>query len=386
MICCIDPARCEGTRALAYTGHGPGSATLIERPRLLDLVEKGQNGSLTLISAPAGSGKTVLLDAWMASAASPGSIAHVALAAEHANRRAFWLDVFAAIARARPELTGLAVPALGRGSLGAVGEALAGAAAPVSLVLDDFHLVGTGEVPADLEWLLEYVPDQLRLVLATRRDPPMRLQRLRVAGQMTEIRATDLAFTPSEASEFLAPLALPADDVVALCERSEGWAAGLRLAELSLQGHPDPSAFVAGFAGDDRAVSDYLTSEVLSGYEPDTLLFLLRTSIVERLNSGLADALAGTGDSERFLRELERVEGFVEGLDSSGTWFRYHPLFAEVLRAELRHRLPDEVPALHSAASAWYSDHGQPLEAVRHAVAASDWELAAEIVGSQWLV
>ena len=373
-------------KGLALTsGQAPGSASLIDRPRLLALVERGTARPLTLLSAPAGSGKTVLLDAWIATAAEPEAIAHLTLTREHADRRTFWVDVVAAMARARPRLTGLAVPAPGSGALGGLRDALAEEAEPLQLVLDDFHTVGTGDVSADVEWLVEHVPE-LRVVLATRRDPPLRLQRLRVAGKLAEIRAAQLAFTPAEAAEFLAPLDLDPRDVDALWKRSEGWAAGLKLAELSLQDHPDPSAFIAGFAGDDRAVSDYLMSEVVSGYEPDTLLFMLRTSIVEQLNHELADALAGTRDGEHFLRELERAEGFVEALDSSGTWFRYHPLFAEVLRAELRHRLPGELPALHSAASTWYAQHGPPLEAVRHAVAGSDWQLAAEVIGAQWLV
>ena len=202
---------------------------------------------------------------------------------------------------------------------------------------------------------------------------------------MTEIRTAQLAFTPSEANEFLAPLALPPDDVDTLRARTEGWAAGLRLAE-SRSGITPTEAFVESFAGTDRAVTDYLISEVVSGYDEDTLRFLLRTSIVDRLNGELAGALAGVPAGESSLRELERVDGFVDALDSNGTWFRYYPLFAEVLRAELRHRLPDELPALHSSASDWFARHGQPLEATRHAVAASDWQLAAEIVGAQWLV
>ena len=288
--------------------------------------------------------------------------------------------------RARPELSGVAVPAGGAGSLAPLKRALEELDKPLVLVLDDLHQAGADEVPADLEWLLENVPDGLRLVVATRSDPPLRLQRLRVAGQMTEIRTADLAFTQSEASEFLVPLALPPDDVETLWARAEGWAAGLRLAELSLRDHPDPSAFVESFAGDDRAVSDYLMSEVVSGYDEDTLQFLLRTSIVDRLNGELAGALAGVPGGENSLRQLERADGFVDALDSSGTWFRYYPLFAEVLRAELRHRLPDELPTLHRSASDWFARHGQPVEAVRHAVAASDWQLAADIVGAQWIV
>jgi LuxR family transcriptional regulator, maltose regulon positive regulatory protein len=373
-------------KGLADTsGQATSSAPLVERPRLLDLVERGAEGPLTLVSAPAGSGKTVLLREWMAAAADPETIALVRLAPEHSGRRAFWLDVLAALARARPELSGLAVPGRGRSSLAAVRDALAKLDAPLRVALDDFHHVGRGQVAADIEWLAEHAPDQLRLVVATRSDPPIRLQRLRVAGRMQEIRAADLAFTPAEANELLAPLELPANDVETLWERSEGWAAGLRLAELSLHDHPNPRAFVAGFAGDDRAVTDYLMSEVVSGYDEDTLFFLLRTSIVDRLNGELADALAGGSAGEHSLRELERANGLVEALDSSGTWFRYHPLFGAVLRAELRRRLGDELPALHSEASVWFAQHGQPLEAVRHAVAASDWRLAADVIGAEWL-
>jgi LuxR family maltose regulon positive regulatory protein len=328
----------------------------------------------------------VLLRAWIASTAQRDAIAHVVVVREHADRRTFWLDVLAEAGRAHPQLSGVPVPAGGMSSLAPLKRALEELREPLLLVLDDLHEACAGEVPADLEWLLEHVPSGLRLVVATRSDPPLRLQRLRVAGQMTEIRAADLAFTPSEATEFLAPLALPADDVETLWARSQGWVAGLRLAELSLRVHPNPSKFVAGFAGDDRAVSDYLMSEVVSGYDEDTLRFLLRTSIVEPLNGELAGALARVPAGENSLRELERVDGFVDALDSSGTWFRYHPLFAEVLRAELRRRLPDELPTLHSSASEWFARHGQPVEAARHAVAASDWHLAAEIVGTQWLV
>jgi LuxR family transcriptional regulator, maltose regulon positive regulatory protein len=359
---------------------------MLERPRLVDLVNRGLERPLTLISAPAGFGKTVLLREWMASAPQPETIAHVALTREHADRRTFWLDVLAALGRAHPELSGMTVPMRGRRSLAALRDAIAALPAPLRVVLDDFHEVCTNEVPEDLEWLLEQLPESLRLVLATRRDPPIRLQRLRVDGQMTEIRAADLAFTASETSEFLAPLEISADDMATLWNRCEGWIAGLKLAELSLHDHPDAHAFIAGFAGDDRAVSDYLMAEVVSGYPDDTLLFLLRTSIVDRFNDELAAALSGAPAGEHRARELDGMDGFVEALDSSRTWFRYHALLAEVLRGELRSRLPEELPALHSAASNWFAARGEPLEAVRHAVAAADWQLAAEAIGAQWLV
>src|SRR5215218_671617 len=214
----MSPEAAKGLAPTSGSEHTPGSASLLDRPRLLDLVERGVEGPLTLISAPAGSGKTVLLRAWMAAAAHPATIAHVALAREHADRRTFWLDVLAAFGRARPQLTGLALPVDDRSLLAAVRDALAELPEPLRLVLDDFHNV-TGEVPGELEWLLDQVPTGLRVVVATRSDPPIRLQRLRVAGQMKEIRAAELAFTASEASELLAPLALLRDDVTTLWER-----------------------------------------------------------------------------------------------------------------------------------------------------------------------
>jgi LuxR family transcriptional regulator, maltose regulon positive regulatory protein len=361
-------------------------ARVLTRTRLIEVLEQGVAKPLTLISAPAGSGKTVLLRTWMAGAAEPEGTVHVALDREYADRRAFWLDVMAGIARARPELSGLAVPSGGaRDSLAAMCDAIAAAETPLRLVLDDVHLLGASDVLADLDWILEHVPPGLRLVLAARSDPGMRLHRLRLAGLMTDVRAADLAFTPEETAELLAPLELSERDLTQLQSRTQGWAAGVRLAELSLVDHPDPSGFISGFAGDDRAVSDYLVSEVLSGYPADTQAFLLRTSLVDRLNGELADVLSGTTSAHHTLHELARSEGFVEARDSSGGWFRYHRLFGEVLRAELRRRLPDEVDALHAAASRWFADHGYPFDAVRHAIAASDWRLAAEVVGQHWL-
>ena len=375
----------KGFAPTARPEQAHGSTRILQRPRLLGLIERGVRGPLTLISAPAGSGKTVLLRTWLGAAEDPDAVARVELTREHSDRRMFWLDVLAAVSRARPEMTGLAAPAPGSRSLAGLRGALDRVGAPVILVLDDFQEAGTGDVLADVASLLDRPHPALRLVLATRSDPPVRLQRLRLAGELVEIRAADLAFTEAEADELLGPLELVPADVHALWTRTEGWVAGLRMAELSLEGHPDPSAFVAGFTGDDRAVADYLTSEVLHGYEPDRLRFLLRTSIVERVNPELAEALTGRSDGQRALGELARSEGFVEALDSTGTWFRYHPLFAEVLRAEVRHRFPGELPALHSAAGRWYARNEQPLEGARHAVAAADWHLAADLIGEHWL-
>jgi LuxR family transcriptional regulator, maltose regulon positive regulatory protein len=361
---------------------------LVERPRLVDLVERGIERPLTLISAPAGSGKTVLLTSWMATCPARGRVATLTLGREHTQPRQFWIEVLAAAEPVCGELAGVAVPP--RGELDAFVTAarasLAGLDEPLVLVLDDLHEVGadSGAI-AELWWLLEHASDSLRLVVATRRDPPLRLQRLKIAGQMTEIRAADLAFTLQEAGELVAQLDLAPDDVELLWRRTEGWAAGLRLAELSLHDDADAHAFIAGFAGEDRAVSDYLMSEVIARYPPETLDFLLRTCVAARVNGELADALTGEVGGEQALRELERMDGFVVAGGAGDGWYRYHPLFAEALRAELRRRLPRELPSLHRAAGRWHSERGTPLEAVRHAVAARDWELAAEVIGEHWL-
>lgn len=362
---------------------------LVERPRLVDMVDRGVEHPLTLISAPAGAGKSVLLTSWMAARAARGRVGRLTLGPEHADPRQFWTDVLATAGQACGELAGLAVPPGGQLDriVTPAREALAALAEPLVLVLDDLHEVGAASgAIAELEWLLEHAPDPLRLVVATRSDPSLRLQRLRVAGQMTEVRAADLAFTLHEAAEFLAPLDLTPEDAELLWQRTEGWAAGLRLAELSLHDHPDAHAFIVGFAGEDRAVSDYLMSEVITRHPAETLDFLLRTCVAERINGGLADALTGASGGEQALRELERLDGFVAEAGTDGRWYRYHPLFAEALRAELRRRLPHELRSLHRAAGRWHSEHGTPLEAVRHAVAACDWELAAEVIGEHWLV
>jgi LuxR family transcriptional regulator, maltose regulon positive regulatory protein len=342
---------------------------------------------LTLVSAPAGSGKTELLAQWIEAGSAPGPVAWVPLARDDADPNRFWGDVVASLGAARVELATLAPPPRGelRPFLTSVINTLAGVDEPLVLVLDDLHLVGGASIVRDLEWVLENAPPSLRLVAATRSDPLFRLQRLRVAERMREIRAGDLAFTREEAATLLDGLDLPGDDVDSLWRRTEGWAAGLKLARLSLDGHADPHAFVAGFAGGDSAVSDYLISEVVARQPAETLFFLLRTSIPERVNGELAEALTGAASGSHTLRELARRDAFVTGVEEPGGWYRYHPLFADVLRAELRRRLPGEAPRLHRIAAAWHARSGTPLEAVRHAVEAGDWKLAAEVVGEHWL-
>ncbi len=294
----------------------------------------------------------------------------------------------AAAGAAAPELADLAVPPGGayEGFLATALNALSGLAAPLVLILDDLHVVRSPEVAADLDRLLDRPGVGVRLLVATRSDPPLRLERLRLGGRMTELRAADLAFTPSETSELLDSLDLSDEDVEVLWQRTAGWVGGLRMAQASLEGQTDRHAFVTGFAGDDRAVSDYLLSEVVARQPPRTLDFLMRTCVVDRLNGDLADALTGRGDGEQMLRSLERAHGLATAIDGHGHWYRYQPLLVEVLRAESRRHLRDEQPELHRLAGRWHAARGSGLDAVRHAVDAGDWELAAEIIGQQWLV
>jgi LuxR family maltose regulon positive regulatory protein len=365
----------------------PSTATqTVVRNRLVELLDRGTERPFTLVSAPAGSGKTELLMQWMASGGAPGPVAWVPLGPDDADPHRFWSEVMASLGAAQPELASLAPPPRGqlRPFLTSVVNVLADVDEPLVLALDDLHLADSPAIVRDLEWVLENAPASLRLVAATRSDPLLRLQRLRVAERMSEVRAADLAFTREEAAALLGDSELEGGDLDLLWRRTEGWAAGLKLARLSLDGHADPHGFVAGFAGGDSAVSDYLISEVVARQPAETLHFILRTSIAERVTGDLAEALTDAASGSHTLRELARRDVFVSRED--GGWYRYHRLFADVLRAELHRRLPGEGPRLHGIAAAWHARHGDPLEAVRHAVEARDWALAAEVLGDHWLV
>jgi LuxR family transcriptional regulator, maltose regulon positive regulatory protein len=351
----------------------PGSprARHVPRPRLVERLDDGVERPLTLVSAPAGSGKTSLLAEWLAVGNRPGPVARVALGDGMDGPRDFWSAVFEAAQPVAPELASVVLPSR---------EALADLDEPIVFVLDDFHLIRSPAVARDLDWLLEQGLDRLRLVIATRSDPPLRLERLRLTGLIAELRAADLAFTRPEAEQLLGELELSDDDVGLLWRRTEGWAAGLRLAQLSLEGRADPHAFVTGFAGDDRAVSDYLLSEVVERQPPDTLDFLLRTCVADRLTGALADALTGGHAGDRLLSRLAGRDGLVSSIDAHGHWYRYHPLLLEVLRAESRLRLPGDQTELHARAARWHAREGSGLGAVRHAIAAGAWELAGQVI------
>ena len=253
---------------------------------------------------------------------------------------------------------------------------------PVVLIIDDLHELRSADALAQLEHLLASLPSSARVVLSSRRDPPIRLHRLRLADEVAEIRAGDLRFTERETRELLATSGISLSDAgaAALHQRTEGWAAGLRLAVISLSGHPDPERFVAEFSGTDRAIGEYLMAEMLERQPSDVQSMLLRTSLVDRLNGELADLLAGRSGSEQMLLELEDANAFVVSLDAQRTWFRYHQLLADFLRLELRRTLADEVADLHRRAARWFADHGDVVEAVRHTLAAGDWPDAARLV------
>jgi LuxR family maltose regulon positive regulatory protein len=360
---------------------------MIPRPRVVELLDRGMEHPFTLVSAPAGSGKTALLSDWIASGRAPGPVAWVQLSSAQADSRGFWAEAIASLGAANGELAPLVPPPRGelRSFLTTVLNVLAGLEAPPVLVIDDLHVAADPELIRDLEWFLENAPGGLRLVAATRSDPLFRLQRMRVAGRMTEVRAADLAFTLDETDALLGPLDLEAADVELLWRRTEGWVAGLKLAQLSLAAHSDRHAYVAGFTGADMTVSDYMLSEVIARQPPETLDFLLRTAVAERVSGGLADALTGETGGSHMLSELARRDAFVRADDEGGHWYRYHPLFSDVLRAELHRRLPGEAPRLEATAGRWHARRGIPLEALRHAVAAGDWQLAADVLGEHWL-
>ena len=342
---------------------------------------------MTLVSAPAGSGKTVLLRSWIENAGLRDQVGWVSVEREERDAQRFWLAVIDELRGAigadgfleklepMPTFDGDALVERLVSELGSLEE-------PVVLVIDDLHELRSAEALRQLELLLARRPPLLRVVLTSRRDPQLGLHRLRLTGGLTEIRSADLRFTVEEAREMLeaAGVKLSSEGVARLHERTEGWAAGLRLAALALAGHPEPERFVAEFSGSERTVSDYLFAEVLERQAEEARRLLLRTSILERVNGALADLLTGATGSLRILQELEQANAFVVSLDASRSWFRYHRLFADLLRLELERAEPEAVPELHRAAAGWYEAHGHVVDAVRHAQAAEEWASAASLL------
>ena len=299
----------------------------------------------------------------------------------------FWLAVLGAVGAAGGVAGGAGWPAAtpefnGPAMVGRVLSELAGAGGGVTVVVDDLHELNSAQALAQLTRLLVDLPPRAHVVLAARHDLRLRLHRLRLAGELAEIRGADLRFTGRETAELLdaSGVALSEAGAALLCQRTEGWAAGLWLAAISLAGHPDPERFVAEFSGSDRTVAEYLMAEMLDRQPGGVRDLLLRTSLLDRVNGELADLLTGRPGSERVLLGLEDANAFVVSLDPGRTWFRYHRLFADLLRLELRQTLPEEVPGLHRRAAGWFTVHGQVAEAVRHTQAAGDWPDAARLL------
>jgi LuxR family maltose regulon positive regulatory protein len=367
---------------------------LVPRPRLSQRLDRGTTSKLILISAPAGFGKTTLLTEWLA--AGPAAPADERLAAWLSLDRAdndpasFWTYVIAALRTVAPGVGESALTLLQAPQpppietvLTALLNDLGASTGDIVLVLDDYHVIDARDVQDGMAFLLDHLPPRLQVVIASRTDPALPLARLRARGELVETRAAELRFTPDEAAAYLNEtmgLQLTARDVAALEARTEGWIAALQLAALSMQGRDDVAGFIAGFTGDDRYVVDYLAEEVLQRQSDRVQTFLLQTSILGRLSGPLCDAVTGQAGGKAMLEALDRGNLFLVPLDDRRRWYRYHHLFADVLQARLLDEQPDQVPDLHRRASAWYEQNGERSVAIGHALAAGDFERAADLV------
>jgi LuxR family maltose regulon positive regulatory protein len=355
-------------------------AQMIDRRELVAALDRAARRKVTIVSAPAGSGKTSLLRAW---ASTRPHVAFMSVRPDQHDEQLFWLTLLGSVRDACWAVSDDQPPAPSFDADAAVARLLDELGdCPVTLVLDDLHELASADARKHLGTLLENLPPDAHAIVAARRDPALGLHKLRLAGELAEIRADQLRFTLDETRAFLADsgVRLCDDDVAKLYRRTEGWAAGLRLAALALAGNADPGRFVAEFSGSDRTVAEYLLAEMLDRQPADVRRMLLRTSLVGQVNGELADLLAGAPGSERILLDLEDANAFVTALDPQRTWFRYHNLFRGLLRLELRRTMPEEVPGLHATAARWLADHGQVADAIRQFQAAGDWAQAATML------
>jgi LuxR family maltose regulon positive regulatory protein len=351
-----------------------------------------QAARVAVVSGPAGSGKTALLRAWIDETGRGQNTAWVSMRGYLGDAHRFWIKVAGALG-ATAAGSELVQPLTSESELDpwAIVDRLVDDLAPLReqiwLILDDVQEFGpASEAMAQLESFLLCGPAELRFVLATRCEPRLGLHRLRLGGELTEIRAADLQFSLAEAGKLFAAAGVELSEpaLALLHQRTEGWAAGLRLAALSLTGHPNPEGFAAEFSGSERTVADYLLAEVLDRQSEEVRRLLVRTSILERVCGPVADALTGGSDGERALQELEAANAFVVTLDTTRSWFRFHPLFADLLRMELRRTAPTEIPELHRRAASWFADRGLPVDAIHHAQGGGEWDLAAGLLSDHW--
>jgi LuxR family maltose regulon positive regulatory protein len=368
----------------------PARQLLVSRPHLLQQLNQGLAGRLILVSAPAGFGKTTLLAEWAAQ--SPMPVAWISLDEGDNDLERFLSYLFSAVETVDP---GIGVGQLGlamrqssqplplKSLLTTLVNDIAESRRPLVIILDDYHFIHAGDVHDVLAFLIGYLPENARLVIASRADLPLPLARLRARKQLTELRADDLRFTAEEVSIFLAHimgLALSADDVEELDSRTEGWIAGLQLAALSLQRHERPGELIAGVDGTHRYILDYLAEEVLAAEPADVQAFLLQSSILKRLSGSLCAAVTGEPGASQLLAQLEAQNLFVFALDEQRQWYRYHHLFGEFLRGQLETRHPGVIEELHRRAIDWYRAEGVISEAIEHALAIDDFDQAAELV------
>ena len=360
---------------------------LIDRGELLTALDRAAAGKVTIISAPAGSGKTSLLRAWADRPGQLHGLAVLQVQRDQQDAQQFWLALLDAVRHASGTTSRAEPPTAtpdfnGPAMVDRVLSELADARDGITLVIDDLHELHSPDALAQLTRLLTDLPGDVHAVLATRRDLRLGLHRLRLAGELAELRGAELRFTEPETRELLdaSGIALSDAGVALLHQRTEGWAAGLRLAAISLAGHPDPERFVTEFSGSDRTVAEYLLAEMLDRQPDDVQQLLLGTSLLDRVNGELADLLTGRPGSERILLELEDANAFVVSLDPERRWFRYHHLLGDFLRLELRRTRPEEVPGLHRRAAGWFTQHGQVVDAIRHTQAAGDWSEAARLL------
>jgi LuxR family maltose regulon positive regulatory protein len=362
---------------------------IVPRPGLTDRLLRGTQSKLTLISAPAGFGKSTLLAEWLATKTGGSVTAWLSLDSGDIDPVAFWTQVIAALQIARPGIGASAMSMLEspdhsiEAVLAPLLNELDALPDETVLVLDDYHTVDSPDVQAGMTFVLDHLPAHVRVVIASRTDPALPLARMRARGELIEIRAGDLRFTPDEADAYfngVLGLGLTPIDVAALEGRTEGWVAALQLAGLSMQGRDDVTGFIASFAGDDRYIVDYLVEEVLHREPDEVRSFLLQTSILARMSGPLCDAVTGQAGGQATLEALHRRNLFLIPLDDRRRWYRYHHLFADVLLARLMDERPEAVAALHQRAAEWHEQHGERLEAIRHAIAGRDFARAADLV------
>ena len=368
---------------------------LVSRPRLIERMQQGIERKLTLVSAPAGFGKSTLLAEWVAATpASERPAGWVSLDQSDNDPALFWAYFITALQKVQARVGARALSLLNSPQLPPIESVLTTLINEINaieedfaLILDDYHVIDAQPVHSAIAFLLDHLPPQMHLAIASRSDPPLPLARLRVRSELTELRAADLRFTPDEAAAFLNEVMgqdLTAGDVAVLETRTEGWIAGLQLAALSMQGREDVAGFIKAFAGDDRYIVDYLVEEVLQHQPERVRSILLQTSVLDRLSGPLCDAVTDQGDGRVLLEALERGNLFVVPLDDKCHWYRYHHLFADVLHAHSMEEQPDRVPTLHRRASEWYEQNGLRSDAVRHALAAEDFERAAGLIEQAW--